>query len=414
VKTPECLKFKEHGLMKLSTTTIRWERGFGKAKFPLTTELCNVPAYVCEACEKIGKNTFILDPAFDKDLTENILHPINKVISNHLRNYSYPLPIIKLDFSTSPPRSINYRDNPNFIFRVTKPNRTFDNIILPETTKQQLEMVVTLSRKQKLIFDDWGMGNALGGLTHFAVNFYGPSGTGKTLAAEALASEIDIGFLRVSYAQLESKFVGETPKNIESVFDAAEKEGALLFFDEADSFLGKRVTEVNQSADYAVNVTRSVMLMRLETFKGIVVFATNLIRNYDPAFTRRLPLMVRFGLPDTPWLREAIWKVHIPEKLPLASDVDFGRLAEEFPEVSGGDIRNAVLMAVLKKASGSGPDSNKKISYKDFQESMRQILQGKRAILSQQEDKGIISTDSPKTAIAGSPMINPQEKLPEQ
>jgi SpoVK/Ycf46/Vps4 family AAA+-type ATPase len=188
------------------------------------------------------------------------------------------------------------------------------------------------------------------------------------------------GFLLVNYAQLESKFVGETPKNIERAFDIAENEGALLFFDEADSFLGQRITEVRQSADYAVNVTRSVMMIRLERFNGIAVFATNLIQNYDAAFARRLPLIIRFDLPDAT-LREALWRLHVPDKVPLFNDVNFPRLAQEFDGVSGGDIRNAVLMAILKRASAREPDHEKKISQNDFREAMEQILVGKHAIL---------------------------------
>jgi hypothetical protein len=138
------------------------------------------------------------------------------------------------------------------------------------------------------MYDDFGLGeiDPYGGRT--AINLYGPPGTGKSFAADAIANELGMGIIRVSYAEIESKYVGETPKNIKAAFQKARETNALLFFDEADSVLGRRLTSVTQSTDHAVNVSRSVMLLELDRFSGVTVFATNLAVNYDPAFVRRI------------------------------------------------------------------------------------------------------------------------------
>lgn len=115
------------------------------------------------------------------------------------------------------------------------------------------------------------------------LNFYGKAGTGKSMTAEAVAKALNKKVYHINYFELESKYVGETPKNIRRAFECATRDDAVLIFDEADSFLGKRLSSVTQSADYGVNITRSVLLMELEKFSGVVVFTTNLISNYDEA-----------------------------------------------------------------------------------------------------------------------------------
>jgi hypothetical protein len=374
-----CPEDTTHGHMRWGRANIEWERGFTKCRLPLTTRLTNVPAYVCDPCARQGRNTYRLSPKFDAALTTRLLSPVAKSLGSSLSGFDFELPVLELDFG-SHRNGGHHWDSTGATFVLKEPRRGLAQVVLPDSTRRDLDTVLALSRKRELVFDRWGMGEALGGLTHFSANFYGPSGTGKSLAAEALARELGMKILTVSYAQLESKFVGETPKNIERVFDLAEAEKALLFFDEADSFLGKRVTDVRQSADYAVNVSRSVMLMRLEQFQGMVVFATNLPQNYDAAFARRLPLAVPFRLPDSADLREAIWALHLPTALPLAGDVDLRQLAEEFQELSGGDIRNAVLMAVLEEAAQPTPDDQKAVCQDGFRQSMRQVLAAKETM----------------------------------
>ena len=178
------------------------------------------------------------------------------------------------------------------------------------------------------------------------LNFWGSPGTGKSMTAEGVASYLNKKLLVVNYPELESKYVGETPKNIKKVFDKAKEENAVIVFDEADSFLGKRLENVTQSADYGVNITRSVLLMELEKFNGVVVFTTNLIDNYDEAFKRRILLSVYFDMPDEK-ARTEIWKLHLSEKMPLHPEVTAQSLAGRYDKISGADIKDMVFYAAL-------------------------------------------------------------------
>jgi SpoVK/Ycf46/Vps4 family AAA+-type ATPase len=179
--------------------------------------------------------------------------------------------------------------------------------------------------------------------------------------------------------------VGDTPKNIVRAFEFATEQKALLFFDEADSFLGKRLENVTQATDTAVNLTRSVMITQLSIYEGIVIFATNLVRNYDPAFLSRIRWKVQFDLPDEK-AREAIWKVQIPDnKLPL-DGVDFSKLASEFGDISGRDIKNAVFKAVVAAAKENKPDKEKKVTHSHFSQAMKAVIESNK-ITSRQELK---------------------------
>jgi ATP-dependent 26S proteasome regulatory subunit len=141
------------------------------------------------------------------------------------------------------------------------------------------------------------------------------------------------------------------------------KHDAILIFDEADSFLGKRLTNVSQSADYGVNVTRSVMLMELERFSGVVIFTTNLITNYDQAFKRRILANIEFTLPDQNG-REVIWRTHLPESLPLEKGITAEVLAQKYENVSGADVKDIVLYAAVNCLERS----NERVSQQDFDE----------------------------------------------
>lgn len=162
-------------------------------------------------------------------------------------------------------------------------------MVLSKETAQEIDSVCAKIEYHSVLYDEWGLSTIDPRGDRVAVSLYGPPGTGKTMCAEALAHRFGKPILEVDYADVESKYVGETPKNIRAAFKRAQECGALLFFDEADSILGKRMTNVTQSADHSVNVSRAVMLRQMDLFSGIVVFATNLARNYGPAFVRRIP-----------------------------------------------------------------------------------------------------------------------------
>ncbi|MBW3552680.1 MAG: ATP-binding protein [Gemmatimonadetes bacterium] len=253
--------------------------------------------------------------------------------------------------------------------------RTFRDVILPERTRRMLDDALTQVHSYNLIFRDWGLGERHPTGTALAFNFAGPSGTGKTICAEAIAHHLGKRLLLVRYAELESMWFGETPKNVAAIFRIAEEEDAVLFFDEADAIAARRSTDVSQSIQRETNTTVNVMLQELERFDGVVIFATNLAANFDPAFERRIRTHVLFELPDTEE-REQIWRVQLHRRTPLGEDVDFRELAARYA-VSGGDIRNAVLKAALSAAAEEGADELKRIHQRHFVGAMEEVVRAK-------------------------------------
>jgi SpoVK/Ycf46/Vps4 family AAA+-type ATPase len=262
------------------------------------------------------------------------------------------------------------------VIESVEPRRTFRDVVLPPATRRALDEALLQVRSRQLIFEDWGLGERHPTGTALAFNFAGPSGTGKTICAEAIAHTLGKRLLLVRYAELESMWFGETPKNVAAVFRLAEQEEAVLFFDEADAIASRRSTDLSQASQRETNTTVNVLLQELERFDGVVIFATNLAANFDPAFERRIRSHVLFELPGAEE-RELIWYVQIhPERTPLAADVDFRQLAERY-EVAGGDIRNAVLKAALAAAGEPGPDADKRIHHRHFVRGMEDVLAGK-------------------------------------
>jgi SpoVK/Ycf46/Vps4 family AAA+-type ATPase len=217
------------------------------------------------------------------------------------------------------------------------PQRSFDDVVLPERTLRALDHALALVRKHDLIFRQWGLAERHSSGLGLAFHFAGPPGTGKTICAEALAYTLHRKLLLVRYSELESRWVGQTAKHVASVFRAAERQDAVLFFDESDTIAGRRFASMQAAVDREANSVVNVLLHELETFPGIVIFATNLAANMDPAFERRIRTHILFEMPNAAE-REQIWQVQLhPQKTPLAEDVDFRVLAERYPR-SGGDI----------------------------------------------------------------------------
>lgn len=264
----------------------------------------------------------------------------------------------------------------NSLVELIVPRRSFSDVILPPETRQQLYEALTQIEKHRLIFHQWGLGDRHPTSQGLAFNFAGPPGTGKTICAEAVAYTLGRKLLRVRYAELESMWAGETGKNVRAVFREARTQDAVLFFDEADSIAARRFTSVAAGYEREANQVVNILLNELEDYDGVVIFATNMASNFDPAFERRIRTHVLFKVPSVAE-RERIWKVQVhPEKTPLGSDVDFRELAERF-EVPGGDIRNAVLKAAQIAAAEEGPDETKRILQKHFVLAMEQVLSGK-------------------------------------
>lgn len=237
-------------------------------------------------------------------------------------------------------------------FVAREPLYSLGNLVLDAATAKRLESLKNRFATHRLVYEEWGLGETDPSGRHIAFNLYGPPGTGKTMCVEALAREWGKKLIDVSYAEIESKYVGETGKNIVAAFRAAKEQDALLFFDEADSILGQRMTSVTQAADQAVNVARAVMLKQLDAFDGIVAFATNLARNFDGAFVRRIPVHIEIPLPNEEG-RKRILETILPAKVPFKDKIDFSLLAAKTSGLSGGDLKNVAVNAISDLAAQS-------------------------------------------------------------
>ena len=259
------------------------------------------------------------------------------------------------------------------LVEAVEPRRSFDDVVLPATTLRALNHALALVRKHDLIFQQWGLAERHSSGLGLAFHFAGPPGTGKTICAEALAYALEKRLLVVRYAELESRWVGQTSKHVTAVFRAAARQDAVLFFDEADAIAGRRFTSISAAYEREANAIVNVLLHELEGFPGVVIFATNLAANIDPAFERRIRTHILFEMPDVEE-RERIWAVQLhARKTPLAKDVDFRALAEAYPR-SGGDIKNAVLKAAQIATVEPGPDSEKRIHQRHFIQGMAEVM----------------------------------------
>ena len=259
------------------------------------------------------------------------------------------------------------------------PARTFNDVILPLATRRALDQALVHVTSHDLIFNRWGLGERHPTGLALAFNFAGPPGTGKTICAEAIANELGRRLLVVRYAEMESLWMGETPKNVAGVFRMARQENAVLLFDEADSIAARRSTSLDHGFLRESNTVVNVLLKELETFNGVVIFATNLAVNFDPAFERRIRTHVLFEMPGVDE-REQIWRVQMhPRLTPLALDVNFRLLAETY-EASGGDIRNAVLKAAMAAASEAGRDASKQIHQRHLEQGITEVLAAKHVM----------------------------------
>lgn len=229
-------------------------------------------------------------------------------------------------------------------FVPTKPKHSLESVVMTESMRSDIEEALSIIRNRKKIYEEWGF-SEVDAQPKAVLNFWGPPGTGKTKCAQGIAMAMGQRILCVNYAEIESKYAGESPKNLIAAFHAAQDHNAILFFDEADSFLGKRIGNVQSGHDQSINSLRSQMLIQLEDFEGIVIFATNLVKNFDPAFETRILRHIKFDMPDQEG-RVALFKMLIPKKAPLTApltDEEYNLLANSSEGFSGRDIRNTIL-----------------------------------------------------------------------
>ena len=230
------------------------------------------------------------------------------------------------------------------------PDVPWERLILPEEADAQLRDAVARLTHQATVLDDWGMGRTARAHRGARLLLTGLPGTGKTLAAEALASAAGTDLMRVDLSQIVSKWLGETEKNLAATFDAAERTQSVLLLDEADALFGNR-TEISDAHDRYANLETAYLLQRLDAFEGLLVLTTNLRHNIDTATLRRMDFVIELPLPDEP-SRRALWALHLPSGR-VATEVDLDVLARMYP-MPGGWIRNASLTAAFA-AAGSGP-----------------------------------------------------------
>jgi ATP-dependent 26S proteasome regulatory subunit len=232
--------------------------------------------------------------------------------------------------------------------RVSTRQKWEDLVLGAEATEQLREVVAQVAQRAR-VYERWGFASRLTRGRGITALFAGPSGTGKTMAAEIIAGELGLELYRIDLAGVVSKYIGESEKNLRRVFDAAEQSGAILFFDEADALFGKR-TEVKDSHDLYANIQVNYLLQRMEDYRGLAILATNRKVALDRAFLRRLRFAIDFPFPDRV-ARERIWRGAFPAEVPVEA-LDYAFLSGM--EISGGNIRNIALGAAFLAAADGG------------------------------------------------------------
>lgn len=221
------------------------------------------------------------------------------------------------------------------------PVRTFDDVVIDEATQQHLQEILAAVRQRDNVLKQ-GFDRKVAYGTGISTLFFGDSGTGKTMVAEVLAGALGVDLIKIDLSAVVNKYIGETEKNLARIFDIAEQDAGVLFFDEADALFGKR-SEVTDAKDRNANIEVAYLLQRLEGYPGLVILATNNRNHLDAAFARRLTFILRFPFPDVA-LRERMWRVIWPANVSLAKEIDFHLLAQR-AEMTGANIRNAALLA---------------------------------------------------------------------
>lgn len=281
-------------------------------------------------------------------------------------------------------------------FQAEAPQYSFEDIILNHGTYNAIQDVLALYEKRELIFGTWGLGDTHKQQNRAGINLYGSPGTGKSMAAHAIAKQLGREILTVDYSQIESKYVGETAKNLVALFDYAKKSRAVIFFDEADALLSRRVTGMSSSSDVSVNQTRSVLLVLINGYNDLILFASNFVENYDPAFMRRILAHIKFELPDRE-NRRKLWRRYIPYQMPTDADID--KLSDKYQGISGSDISSAVLNAALRAARRG--DHFVHQTY--FEEAVERILESKadNSGLGRETSRRTVSEDYVKEQFGG-------------
>lgn len=248
-------------------------------------------------------------------------------------------------------RSVTQDQLSKFATRIAV-SQSWEDVVLPSDHADAVEDLLRRIRGRRRVYEEWGFGAKVGKGFGIAALFSGPPGTGKTMVASLIAKDLGTDLYAVDMSKVVSKYIGETEKNLAALFDAADATAAVLLFDEADALFGKR-TEVKSSNDRNANLETNFLLQRLERFQGVCLLTTNHQSNLDPAFERRMAMVLRFAIPEA-WEREHIWQAVLPKQAPVALPIAFSELARRY-EMSGGYIKNAALRAAFMAAHENSP-----------------------------------------------------------
>lgn len=265
--------------------------------------------------------------------------------------------------------------NHKFPAQKLKVKHAWSDLVLPDSVLSQLDEIAAWLTHKSTLMDDWGLSRNL--KSGYRSLFYGPPGTGKTMVAGLIGLRTGFDVYRIDLSQVVSKYIGETEKNLSRIFDRAEHQNWILFFDEADSLFGQR-TQTKSSNDRYSNQEVSYLLQRIEDFDGVILLATNLKDNIDEAFTRRFQSVIYFPIPDEKQ-RSMLWKKILGEEIPMSDDVNLEQIAESY-ELAGGSIINAVRYGALQAVRRE--NGKAKLTRFDLIEGIRRELkkQGKSLI----------------------------------
>lgn len=272
------------------------------------------------------------------------------------------------------PVNENQNIKSNVDYYLSDPKYDMNDIILPDSIKIEIERIVSYFEYHDLIFKTWNLESVIK-YRNLSVNFYGESGTGKTMTAHAIAKMLNKKIILVNYAEIESKFVGETSKNLVRLFQFATENDAIIIFDEADALLSRRVSAMHSATDVSVNQTRNTLLKILDEYDGIIFFTTNFIQNFDSAFIRRIFSHVKFELPNKD-TRNLLWNHYLLETLPCDDRTNIINKISEINNVTGADISTAVLKVAIAAACHN-PSC---ITYDLLYGIVEEILNAKKAV----------------------------------